>query len=81
MTLLLGSKLQPRTIATLLGIGCLVILVWRIYLVQSSDFVINRAYYASDTRIDSIIYGCILAIAINPYGTCITPTQCPWVNG
>jgi peptidoglycan/LPS O-acetylase OafA/YrhL len=66
MTLLLGSKLRPRTIGTLLGIACLAILAWRIYLVQSPDFVTYRTYYASDTRIDSIIYGCILAIVTNP---------------
>jgi peptidoglycan/LPS O-acetylase OafA/YrhL len=66
MTLLLWSALRPRTIGILLGIGCLVILVWRIHLVQFPDFVSVRTYYASDTRIDSIIYGCILAIVINP---------------
>ena len=33
---------------------------------QSPDFVTYRTYYASDTRIDSIIYGCILAIVMNP---------------
>jgi peptidoglycan/LPS O-acetylase OafA/YrhL len=66
MTLLLGSALRPRTIGTLLGIGCLIVLAWRIYLVQSPDFVSDRTYYASDARIDSIIYGCILAVVINP---------------
>jgi peptidoglycan/LPS O-acetylase OafA/YrhL len=66
LTLLLRSALRPRTIGTLLGIGCLVVLAWRIHLVQSPDFVFYRTYYASDTRIDSIIYGCILAIVINP---------------
>jgi peptidoglycan/LPS O-acetylase OafA/YrhL len=66
LTLLLGSALRPRTIGTLLGIGCLVILAWRVHLVQSPDFVSVRTYYASDTRIDSIIYGCILAIFSNP---------------
>jgi peptidoglycan/LPS O-acetylase OafA/YrhL len=66
MTLLVGSSLRPRTIGTLLGVGCLVILAWRIYLVQFPDFVTNRTYYASDTRIDSIIFGCILAIVMNP---------------
>jgi peptidoglycan/LPS O-acetylase OafA/YrhL len=66
MTLLLGSALRPRMIGTLLGIGCLVVLAWRIYLVHSPDFVSDRTYYASDARIDSIIYGCILAIVINP---------------
>jgi peptidoglycan/LPS O-acetylase OafA/YrhL len=66
ITLLLGSTLRPRAIATLLGIGCFIILAWRIHLVQSPDFFSDRTYYASDTRIDSIIYGCILALVINP---------------
>ena len=65
MTLMLGSALRPRTIGALLGIGCLVVLAWRIHLVQSPDFVSERTYYASDTRIDSIIYGCILAVVTN----------------
>ena len=39
MTLLLGRALRPRTIGTLLGIGCLVVLAWRIHLVQSPEFV------------------------------------------
>jgi len=66
MTLLLGSAFRPRTIGALLGIGCVVVLAWRIHLVLSPDFVSDRTYYASDTRIDSIIYGCILAVVINP---------------
>jgi peptidoglycan/LPS O-acetylase OafA/YrhL len=66
LTLLLGSALRPRTIGALLGIGCVVVLAWRIHLVLSPDFVSDRTYYASDTRIDSIIYGCILAVVINP---------------
>jgi peptidoglycan/LPS O-acetylase OafA/YrhL len=66
MTVLLGSALRPRTIGTLLGIVCLVVLAWRIYLVHSPGFLPERTYYASDTRIDSIIYGCILAIVMNP---------------
>jgi len=68
MALLLGSALRPRTIGTLLGIACLVVLAWRIHLVHSPDFVSDRTYYASDTRIDSIIYGCILAVVMNPHG-------------
>jgi peptidoglycan/LPS O-acetylase OafA/YrhL len=66
MTLLLGSALRPRTIGILLGIACLVILGWRIHLVHSPNFLSDRTYYASDTRIDSIIYGCLLAVVINP---------------
>jgi peptidoglycan/LPS O-acetylase OafA/YrhL len=66
LTLLLGFALRPRAIATVLGILCLVILAWRVHLVQSTDFMSERTYYASDTRIDSIIYGCILAVVSDP---------------
>jgi peptidoglycan/LPS O-acetylase OafA/YrhL len=66
MSLLLGSALRPRTIGALLGIVCIVVLTWRFHLVQSPDFVSDRTYYASDTRIDSIAYGCILALVMNP---------------
>lgn len=66
LTLILGSALRPRAIGILLGIGCLVILAWRVHLVLSPGFVSERTYYASDTRIDSIIYGCILAVVSNP---------------
>jgi peptidoglycan/LPS O-acetylase OafA/YrhL len=55
LTLLLGSALPLRTIGALLGAVCLAVLAWRIYLVQSPDFISDRTYYASDTRIDSII--------------------------
>lgn len=65
MTLMLGCALRPRTIGALLGAGCLAVLAWRIYLVQSPHFAPVRTYYASDTRIDSIIYGCILAVIMN----------------
>jgi len=82
MTLMLGSALRPRTIGGLLGIGCLVVLAWRIHLVQSPDFVPERTYYASDTRIDSIIYGCILALVMKaeqqPYRLS-TMSQFQWV--
>ena len=66
MTLLLGSRLRPRTIGALLGVVCLVVLAWRFHLVQSPGFFADRTYYGSDTRIDSIVYGCILALVMNP---------------
>lgn len=66
IVLLLGRAVRLRDIAILLGVVCLAILAWRIYLVQLPGFVPERTYQASDTRIDSIIYGCILAIVKNP---------------
>ncbi len=66
MTLLLGAALRLRAIAALLGIVCLAILAWRVHLVHAPGFFSDRTYYASDTRIDSIIYGCLLALVMNP---------------
>ena len=40
MTLMLGSALRPRTIGALLGIGCLVVLVWRIDLGAVAGFCV-----------------------------------------
>ncbi|BAM88863.1 putative acyltransferase [Bradyrhizobium oligotrophicum S58] len=66
MTLLLGSALRPRTIGAVLGAVCLAVLAWRIHLVHAPGFFPDRTYYGSDTRIDSIAYGCLLALVINP---------------
>jgi peptidoglycan/LPS O-acetylase OafA/YrhL len=64
MSLLLGCALRPRTIGALLGILCIAVLAWRIHLVHAPGFFTDRTYYASDTRIDSIAYGCILALTM-----------------
>jgi peptidoglycan/LPS O-acetylase OafA/YrhL len=68
MTLLIGSGSagRLRTIAILLGAVCVAVLAWRFHLVHAPGFNAERTYFASDTRIDSIIYGCILAIVRNP---------------
>lgn len=44
---------------------CLAVLMWRSYLVYALGVPEARTYYGSDTRIDSIVYGCILAFAMN----------------
>jgi peptidoglycan/LPS O-acetylase OafA/YrhL len=71
MILLLGQgSAVPRTRAVVAGIVlgavCLAVLGWRIHLVQSPDFSINRTSFGTDARIDSIVYGCILAVVKNP---------------
>lgn len=52
--------------ARCLMLVCLVVLLWRYYLVLVHEVNEIRTYYATDTRIDSIIYGCILALVSNP---------------
>jgi len=49
----------------LLGIMVL-ILFWRYYLFEVQNVFEGRIIFASDTRIDSIIVGCILALLKNP---------------
>jgi peptidoglycan/LPS O-acetylase OafA/YrhL len=66
MTLFIKHALRPHTIGVVFIIACLIILAWRIHLVQSPEYFTDRTYLASDTRIDSIIYGCLMAVLINP---------------
>ena len=44
---------------------CLAVLLWRSYLVYGLGVPEARTHYGSDTRIDSIVYGCILAFVMN----------------
>jgi len=45
---------------------CGVVLLWRNYLVLIEQVSQTRTYYATDTRIDSILFGSILALTCNP---------------
>jgi peptidoglycan/LPS O-acetylase OafA/YrhL len=49
----------------LLGI-CAAILAWRYYLVLALHVPETRTFLATDTRVDSILFGCALAVAANP---------------
>lgn len=55
----------PKTSLYLAGI-CILILAWRVFLVATLDSYENRIYKSSDTRIDSLLFGCIMAISVNP---------------
>jgi peptidoglycan/LPS O-acetylase OafA/YrhL len=67
MLLLLGFRyLRLRYIGCLILIACILILLWRIFLVTEMEVSTARTYYATDTRIDSIFYGCLLAIFYSP---------------
>lgn len=45
---------------------CMVVLVWRCILVFGAHVSTLRTYYATDTRIDSILFGCIMGVLFNP---------------
>jgi peptidoglycan/LPS O-acetylase OafA/YrhL len=65
--LVLSRKLpSPRRQAAILGGLCALVLAWRFVLILGFHSSFDRTYAATDTRIDSILFGCILAIVANP---------------
>ncbi len=60
------AKLALRSQALCLWLLCAVVLLWRLYLVSHAHVSLNRTYMASDTRVDSILFGCALAVWNNP---------------
>lgn len=50
---------------TLFGL-CAVVLAWRCWIVFHDGVIGDRTYVASDTRFDSILFGCALAVWKNP---------------
>lgn len=55
-----------RRQALILLTMCALVLVWRSVLVLRLHAWADRTYMGSDTRIDSILFGCILAVFYNP---------------
>lgn len=65
---LLLLRLLPqrrRQAAVLLGL-CALVLAWRCVLVFGFHSIKERTYIATDARIDSILFGCVLAVVGNP---------------
>lgn len=52
--------------AKILIILCIAELIWRCYLVLILNVSHDRTYLATDTRFDSLLYGCILGLWMNP---------------
>lgn len=71
---LFSRKSSERLVFSLLAI-CVLVLVWRFYLVIGANVLEDRTYYSTDTRIDSIVYGCLLALICNPMQANISSSQ------
>lgn len=74
-----------RWLAWFLLAVCAMVLGWRGFLWISRQVDFARVYYATDTRIDSILYGCILALwkrnaSDRPAGSG-SPLRSPWLIG
>lgn len=67
--------------AVLLGV-CGLVLVWRCVLVLGLDVSSRYVMYATDTRLDSILFGCALALwhdpALAPRGAAARPVPPRW---
>ena len=57
---------HQKTQVSLLAAACFLILLWRVALIYPLGAPSDRISIASDTRIDSILFGCLLAVAGNP---------------
>jgi peptidoglycan/LPS O-acetylase OafA/YrhL len=57
---------RPRAQAAVLLLLCALVLAWRFALVFARHASADRISMASDTRIDSILFGCALALVGNP---------------
>lgn len=55
-----------RRQALMLGAITLAVLLWRCLLVYGLGSPENRTYVATDARLDSILFGCMLAVFMNP---------------
>jgi peptidoglycan/LPS O-acetylase OafA/YrhL len=58
-----------RRIGKLFGLIAAGCLAWRVALVVGFHASTDRTYLATDTRIDSILFGCMLALFANPIAT------------
>ena len=70
-----GSRTQVA--AWLLGV-CGLVLLWRCVLVFAYAVPYDRTYLATDTRIDAILFGCVLALWGNPALDATRITEATW---
>jgi peptidoglycan/LPS O-acetylase OafA/YrhL len=64
--LLLLRRYAYRRIGVILIAACVAILLWRAIFLQTLNVGYDYTYFATDTRIDSLLYGCIMGIWLNP---------------
>lgn len=63
--LMKSPSLRPRLPSILVGI-CMTVLAWRLFCTVVMHRSDESVYVATDTRIDAILWGCVLAVHRNP---------------
>jgi peptidoglycan/LPS O-acetylase OafA/YrhL len=66
LLMLLRRSASYRRIAIVFGGLCVVELLWRLWLVFGLGVEVDYTFYATDTRLDSLLFGCIMGVALNP---------------
>ncbi len=66
VAMIILRRARPKMQVLILGLACLGFLGWRCLLVFHYGLVTERVALGSDTRIDSMLFGCILALGLNP---------------
>ena len=66
MFLYLSARMPMRSIAPVLGAICVLVLAWRVVVVLDPSISDQYIYYATDTRFDSLLFGCIMGVWCNP---------------
>ena len=66
LLLCLLGRVNHRSLAIILLLTCAIVLAWRCYLIFELKQSWHYTYHASETRIDSILFGCVLALWGNP---------------
>lgn len=64
--LLLLRRFPYRKIALILLAACFIVMLWRSYLTTHAHTIGDYTYLATDARLDSLLYGCILGLWCNP---------------
>lgn len=60
------KRMKRHHFSLVLLMICVLILIWRYYIYSGEDFFPQRIYWATFARMDSILYGAILALSFNP---------------
>ena len=64
--LFLSGRMALRQLAAALAGLCLLVLAWRAALALDPAIASDYFYYATDTRFDSLLFGCIMGVWRNP---------------
>lgn len=76
---IMSRRLSRRNQAKLLLGLCILALVWRAVLVFGFGDGYNRTYFGTDTRADSLLGGCLLAVYLNPVFDELPPRLESWI--